>query len=795
MLATLTEPTRDTGARSRGHSAMMCGAAIAVMASMAPIALAQDAEPAEVAGIDTERTFDRVIVTARKRAEDIQDTPIAITAVTGAELQRRGVADLTDIAAYAPNVDISSSPSGAGGGGNSQITIRGVGQQDFLVTTDPGVGVYVDGIYFARSTGGVLDIVGLERAEVLRGPQGTLFGRNTIGGAISLVSARPSADGGGFGELTVGSFNRVDVRGGFDLSIIDDTLLSNVSFVSRNADGYSDRLVAEDELGDVNSTSAKSSILYTPSASVEVLLSADYSRARESSAATTSIGEFNPGAGLVGLYNGPANVPGFLGTAPFTDPSTGSFFSTNGTGPNRNDSDVYGVSGTLDWDLSEDLSLRSITAYRGQQVAFGRDGDNSPLTIRETDNTGKQFQFSQELQLIGSHFDDRLQWVGGLFFFDETAKDFNEIRLVSGLFDALESLPAPFGPPGATCAAPFLAPGCAGNPANIGLDLEFDTNLRVENETVAAFAHATYDLTDSVSLNVGGRYTEDEKSVDSFAYRINSGAIMLDETASETFDNFSGKIGLDVKLNEDVLVYGSFSQGFKAGGFNGRALLENELTSFDPETLDAFELGVKSEWMDGRLIANGAVFFNAYTDIQLTAVIEAPDGSLVVSVDNAGEAEAYGAELELEWRPTKAFELFAAVGYLDTEYTDIGSATTITTASEFVKAPEWTTNLIARYTAPLGEWGEVVFQGDWAYRADIFNDVQNSPEIAQDAYSLFNARIALEPANSDWTFAVFGRNIGDEEYIVNGVSAGAFGISEAVVGRPQEWGVSVGRTF
>ncbi|MEE4209080.1 MAG: TonB-dependent receptor plug domain-containing protein, partial [Parvularcula sp.] len=274
-----------------------------------------DVEPAfERGGIDT------IVVTARKREESLQDTPIAITALTGAELERRNVQDVTDIGTYAPNVDISTSPSGGGGGQNAQITIRGVGQTDFLITTDPGVGIYLDGVYFGRSTGGVLDIVGLERAEVLRGPQGTLFGRNTIGGAISLVSERPQEEFGGYAEVTVGNLNRVDARAALDVPI-SENLLTRLTVLSRNADGYADRLLTGEELGDQESLTGRLTALWTPHQDIEVFLAGDYFRARENSAATTSIGDFNPAAPLVGLYNGfvsPSN--------PFTDPDTGDLF-------------------------------------------------------------------------------------------------------------------------------------------------------------------------------------------------------------------------------------------------------------------------------------------------------------------------------------------------------------------------------------------------------------------------------------------------------------------------------------
>ena len=736
---------------------------------------------------------ERIVVTARKREEDLQDTPIAITALSAAELEARGALNLTDIAGYAPNVDISTSPSGGGGGANSQITIRGVGQTDFLLTTDPGVGVYVDGVYFARSTGGVLDLVGLSRAEILRGPQGTLFGRNTIGGAINLVSERPDGDGSGFAEVTLGEFDRVDLRAGFDGTIVEDALTFGVAALSRNADGYATRLITGEDLGDENVASVRTTALWTPAPAFEMFFSADYSRARENSAAVSSIGAFNPGAGLIGLYN--AVVPAALGEPAFTDPSTDSLFTTNATGPNVNDSDVWGVSATADWDLGTDVSLRSITAYRAQTVTFGRDGDNSPLTIRETLNFGKQHQFSQEFQLLGSALDGRLEYVGGLFYFDELAKDFNKVRIAVPLYQALEALPAPLGPPGATCSAPFFAPGCPGNPINIGLDISQDTFLRIENTSYAAFGHATYDLTDQLSLTLGGRWTRDEKDLEADLVRLFSGATIFDGAVSDSFENFSGKIGAEYALSEDVLAYASFSQGFKAGGFNGRPLAVNQLTSYDPETLDSWEAGLKTEWLGGSLVANGAVFFNQYEDIQLTAAVEDVTGNLVVTVDNAAEAEILGAEFELQYFPNDRIDVFASLGWLEGEYTDIGGATTITEDSELVKAPDWTGNLLARYRHPVSGFGDVVVQGGLIYTGDAFNDVQNSPVVAQEAYTLVNLRAALQPSSGAWELAAFVRNATDETYIVNGTDGGAFGISEAVIGRPREWGVSVRRSF
>jgi len=746
-----------------------------------------------------------IIVTARKREESLQDTPIAITALSGMELERLRVSDITDIAAYAPNVDISFSPNGAGGGGNSQITIRGVGQTDFLITTDPAVGVYLDGVYFARSTGGVLDVVGLSQVEVLRGPQGTLFGRNTIGGAISLTSTRPSDTVSGYGEITLGSLHRIDVSGGFDLPLIKDKLLSNFVFLSKNADGYSKRLITGEDLGNQNSVSARATFLYTPASNIEIFVATDYSRAREHAAASTSIGKFNGGAGLVGLYNFAVDVPSFLGTAAITNPDTGNIYTTNATGPNRNDSDVWGLSATVSWEIRDNLTFKSITAYRGQHVIFGRDGDNSPLTIRETNNDGDQTQFSQEIQFLGAALEGRLNWVSGLFYFNEKAKDFNKVRLVKGLYGALEALPStlacrnPATAPPPCLANPFflsgIVPGGPNNVANNALDLEFDTLSRITNKSYAAFFHGTYDISEKLSVTAGARYTHDAKDFYTFQKRINSGAIIIDAKSRGSFNAFSPKLGIEFRPNDDLMTYASYSRGFKAGGFNGRPLDTKELTTFNPEKLDAYEVGFKVDLLGKRLRTNISAFYNKYKDIQLTAIVQAPDGSLVVTVDNAAAGKIKGVEAEFQAVIASNFDLFGAVSYLDTQYTDIGNATTITKNGIFVKSPKWTANVVARYTAQLKDWGQMVFQGQWSYKDKVFNDVQNSPEISQGAYSIFNASISLEPQGDIWRLTLFGKNLFNQAYIVNGVTGGPFGMAEAVVGRPREWGVALKANF
>ncbi|PCJ33127.1 MAG: hypothetical protein COA93_08290 [Alphaproteobacteria bacterium] len=408
----------------RSSGTVICAA---LMAGTSSVAYAQQEEEADTAMI---YSLEEIIVTARKRSESIQETPIAITALSTTQLEQRSLTNLVEIGAYIPNVVMNTSPSSSGGGNNAQIYIRGVGQSDFLFTTDPGVGIYVDGVFHPRTLGGVMDLLDLERVEVLRGPQGTLFGKNTIGGAISLTSQKPQGDGSGYLEVTTGRYNRVDIRGSFDVAL-SDTLAAKVSMSSKNRDGYGKRLEfgtdkVIDTTGDENATSARIALRWEASENVTVDFSADYTREREKGVPVILSFVDDNGAtfgGLGGLWNALVGGPSGL---PFTSDfviGNGNRYDSYATAGNRNSLNSYGFSMDVDWTIDENISLRSISAYRQMDAFFNSDTDGSPLQFTETDQYQDQNQISQEFQLIGTSFDDRLDWVLGVFYFDEFGRD------------------------------------------------------------------------------------------------------------------------------------------------------------------------------------------------------------------------------------------------------------------------------------------------------------------------------------------------------------------------------------
>lgn len=750
---------------------------------------------------DEANTLDEIIVTARRREENLQSTPIAVTAITGEQLRKSGLGNLMEVGSFVPNVVMGTGQGGSGGGNNGQIYIRGVGQSDFLFTTDPGVGIYVDGVYFPRTLGAVLDLLDLERVEVLRGPQGTLFGKNTIGGAVNVISKKPSARRSGYAEVTVGDMSRIDLRGGINFPIVDDELFVKLAVSSKTRDGYGTRLdfltgQKIDETGDEDQTALRGSLRWLPSAGTSVDFSVDYTREREKSLPTTLL--FFDDTGALG------GVPAILWNALIGFPSgmpmssafiTGDEDTSFGTGPNENTLDQWGVSLTIEKDF-ESLSLKSITAFREMDATFGRDGDGSPLPFVHTDQVQDQNQISQEFQLSGSAFEDRLNWLFGVFYFDEFGRDVNEVVLTSGLFAALESIPVQL--TGDPCAPPFVAPGCPGNPINPFLDLDFDIFNEIDITSYAAFAQGTFDLTEQLALTFGLRYTYEEKDYTLRHRRIASGAFIVPlTTVSNDWSEVTPMASIEYQWSDATMTYASIGRGFKSGGFNGRPTNSQEVESFDPELLTSFEIGAKTDLFDGRARLNAAAFFYDYTDLQFNSITADPaTGTLLLIIDNVAEAEVKGVELEFQARPTRRLDVSLGVGYTDFEVTEVTPGVLdVTTSTQQPRTPEWTTSASVQYSLPLANASSLNARADWSYESESFADVQNTPIIVRDSHSIVNARLSYL-SQSGWEVAVFGTNLGDERVLVNGLQAlNSFGTAEGFFNRPREWGLSVRKDF
>jgi iron complex outermembrane receptor protein len=717
-----------------------------------------------------------VLVTARRVEESLQKIPVAVTAFTPQELEQKGAVQIDDVARFTPNLTIDNAPAVSGAGFGTTIFIRGVGQNDFVATTDPGVGVYVDGIYIARTIGTLFEMQGTQ-VEVLRGPQGTTFGRNTVGGAINITTPRPTTDKVyGSVEATGGEYSLYQLRGSANLPVSENTA-ANLSLVYRKRDSYAERLQDGEALGDDNTFFLRGRLNSIPSEKLVLDFSADYTRTRAGSAVSTLVAA-NPAAfPFAVLYNqlvGNAVDPAWITKDPF---------KTNATGASVNDLDVYGFSGTASLDWGKSVTSKLILGYRNLDAVFSRDGDNSPFPYRQTKNTYTSAQTSAELQFFNSkRRSSGFNWLAGLYFMNENINDDAEVDLATGLFDALEaahpdSVPGPW--------------GGAGNPANVGLDLELFVQNEVEITNLAAFMNASFYLTEKFSLSGGIRASKDEKTYIATHQRLNSGAYIVrpNTTVSNDWTSVTGRFGLEYQANDNILTYASVSNGFKSGGFNARPLRsERGIEPFDPEKVWTYELGFKSD-LAKRTRLNVSAYLSNYQDIQVTFV-NTPE----IVVRNAAEAEIKGVEAEFLTTVGNDFNVNLALGYTDAAYTRVESLAEIKKDTKFIKTPKLKYAIGAAYTPVLSRNVGLNVRLDYSYQDEVYHDPANTPILLQPAYGLLSARAGLL-FNNKYEFAVFGRNLTDEAYLVSGLTSAAFGVTEGSYGPPRTIGTSLRLMF
>lgn len=755
--------------------------------------------------------IDEIVVTARKRAENQQDVPIAITTITANDFESRNITDISRLDEIAPNITIDATAPLSGSSNATSIFIRGVGQTDFVPTSDPGVGVYLDGVYIARSTGGLLDLKDVEQVEILRGPQGTLFGRNTIGGAVNVTTIKPSTDGF-FGEAQVstGSFDRLDFEAAVNIPL-GDTLAARFSGKRISSDGYGERILTGESLGGEDRFTLRGSLRWQPTDRLTVDVAADYSEGDEDSPVSTTVSGSNIPLGapnslfggvlfnnLIGAASGGIpgviTIPGLPADTPRFDASlveTGSLFESNATGPTGSEYDIFGISGTVQYDLNDNITLKSITAYRDQSTAFGRDPDGSPLELVHTSNVGNADQFSQELQILGDYGD--LNWVLGGFYLTEEGNDAATVPFAQETFTRNAGNLCTFELVPVTAPCEFL---------NIFRIDSVDGGTLFENTSYAIFGEVSYDFTDRLSVTGGLRWTQDEKNIDATGALAGGAPLLANPVADETFDRLTPRVIVDYKVNDNVLGYASFSQGFKSGGFNPRYGAPIDApTSFDPETVDSYEIGFKSDFWDGRARVNAAGFFSNYDDIQVVVF----DNGIPRTI-NAAQGEIKGLELEGTLQPDDHWLIQGSLGLIDAEYTELDAAiigsfglpivNPLNTDLEFVNTPNAVGSLGIQYRQDIGNWGDLTYRVDLSHRGRWANDAVNTAELVQDSVTLLGGRLTLSPDNARWTVALYGTNLTDEEYITSGVAdEPGFGLVEQNAARPREWGASLGVKF
>jgi len=785
---------RHISVQTASRRTFQASTALLLVSAAAATAQTADPQPASSAALED------IVVTAEKRPESLQKTPIAITAFTAATIARTGVSNIADLAAKAPNVTFKFTAPISGASNAASVFIRGIGQTDFALTTDPGVGVYVDGVYVSRSVGGVLDVLDLERVEILRGPQGTLFGRNTIGGAVSLVSKKPSfTEAAGNLQLTGGSSNQLYLRGSLNLPLAPN-LAIRLAGSSKSRDGYVNTAFdksspyyrsALTDLGNENRQAFRADLLWEATPALKVSLAGDYSRVRENNAPAVLVGvtgATSPADGpIVFLYNvfeaPTTTLPGFAnGQYSAANFVTGRNDRTYATGPNGTRLNAYGAALTLDYALGGGLSLKSITAYHHESGTFARDGDGSPIMLTDNIDTAyRHQQFSQELQLTGTLLDGRLKFATGVYYFRETGSD-----------PLIVAFPASFG---------LL---------NISED-------KVRNSSYAAYGQATFSITDALSLTAGLRYTHDKKrfltnqtlTITGPGGTAATGApvgtvvplVPVNSNVSNTFSNTSPRVALDYKLSNTALVYASFSKGFKSGGFNLRYVVPRAaVRDFGPEKVDAFEVGAKLENRARTIQLNVSAFTMRYRNVQLTYFESF--GAPVTA--NGGNARIKGIDLEFKAKPIDRLNIGLALGYLDAHYTSLvaglnAGATTpeqfITLNSKLPNTPHWQPSFDVDYTIPIGSKGDLMLSANGRYSSLLYNDAQNSRFLRQGSHAIFDASMTFTPNGTAWSLRGFVDNLTNKRYIVSGDSNFGIGFHEAEFNRPREYGASLTYRF
>jgi len=701
--------------------------------------------------------LEEIVVTATKRAENVQDIPLAVTAVDAGLLEQRSISDIESLATSVPGLHFSQA------GSDTQITIRGIGSEQNSVTGDPGVAFHIDGVYQSRSSAGSALLYDLARIEVLRGPQGTLYGRNATGGSINVISKRPDMELSGKLEYQLGNYNQKQVSGVFNAPLIEDKLLSRISFQQETRDGfYKNVSEGQADLDDVDSQDLRAQLLFLPNDDMEALLSFNYS---------TDTGASNAGGHNVGPYSGLATLaPSYASVSP--DPEGDWQASTDGK--HATDNKRQGASLTLDWDLG-DVALKSITAWQDNLVDQVRDVDFTDAEIMNELRLQDSRQFSQELQL-SSIDDSPLQWLAGLYWLEEeTEADF-------WVFDDGTGL----------SALPFFPTVDTG----LGFSAIGGNQSVINSESMGAFAQINYAIDDDLKLTAGLRYSEDKKSAD-IRFKKFGGAEFF-HTKQDSWESVTGKLGLDWYATEDSMIYASVSTGFKSGGF----LQDPDSDAYNEENITSFELGSKNRFLEGRLQANISAYFYDYQDMQLSTVV---DNQLVTT--NAGKAEVKGIELELLARPIEALILSANlsrtnanfVSYSADDPTVAGIAVEVLDGNEMARSPDWTANLSAAYTVDM-DMGSVTASANMFWSDEVYFSAFNREGEAADhqgQYHTTNLRLQFDSADDAWNVALAVKNLEDELVASNGFAATGLGGPEAVVQwqAPRTYSVSAGYNF
>lgn len=716
---------------------------IGVLLASGP-ALAQEAPSTASA-----TTLDSIKVTARKREETLQEVPVAVTAFTAEALDKMNVQDISDLDGQVPNLTIY-----AARGASSTVTayIRGIGQSDPTWGADPGVGIYLDDVYIARPQGALLDVFDVSRIEVLRGPQGTLYGKNTIGGAIKYISRGLPTQTEGFAQVTMGNYNQLDAKAaiGGPLGGADSGLRGRVAVASMNRDGFGENTFTGQPVSDKQINAARLNLGAYAGDDFDVQFGLDW---------------IDDQSAMRGSK--------MLAPNPYTPayPPMDDRYDIRSGMRNLNSVETKGASATVNWRPNDDVALKYVVAKRESDSDANIDFDSTPVKLADVGGTYTDNQVSNEVQF---NYDagGRARGVVGVYQFSGEA---------------------------------------GGQIRNNYFNLQFgDTRGKVLTDSIALYADWTFDLTNKFKLDVGARYTDEDKraivfnrfySDATFTRQI---AVAADFDKTTNFKNISPKVSLDYEITPDIMVYGLATRGFKSGGYNIRAnavAVPRSAEPFDDETVDSFEVGSKIAFLDQRLFLNLSAFHNKYKDIQLSVFTgidtngDGIDDAFFGDFTNAGAGTVNGLEFEYQYLPTQHWLISGNLAWLDTKYDEyMDRGVNVADQMKFTNAPDFSGALNVEYRTDLANGGNLSARVSYSYQSEVWPTTDLSPVIRQDGYGLLNAGVIWR-LDDAWTFSLQGTNLADEEYRTTGYNIPAVGTLLGFYGPPRQYSLSVRYDF
>ncbi len=745
-----------------GKIALFASASIAALALTPSIAAAQESDTVSEEAVTDSAD---IVVTAQRRQERAQDIPVAISAFGSEQLERTGVASLEGIAPRVPSFYF-----GSFGAARPQLYIRGIGTRSFDPGSESSVGVFADDVYLGRSSGSFGAMKDIERVEVLRGPQGTLYGRNTIGGAINVISKAPSNEFTGNLEAGASNFGGYNLFGAMGGPIAEDKLMFRVAVWREERDGYVTNTATGNRFQGIDNTGARIRATIAPVDALKIDLAAEFMQDGNKAAfGGVNQGTFGnpnsvffrfPGSGV--LLSPVSLREAALSSDPFLDREVKSYI------------------GRVEYDAGA-ATITSISALRFLDIKDGRDLEGSSLDILDQSSEEHSKQFTQELRIASTpggslSLNGIVDWIIGGFYYHDTSNRTDSFRV--GLNSAVRATSGP--------------------PATPATDVAL-SDYKIES--YAFFGQATLHLTDALDVTLGGRYSHDSKRATQAGTTTDSSAIVaaaFTTTNSAKYKSFDPRIVVAYKVSPDANFYASFSTGFKSGGFQYVPFAKGEADQlFAPEDIKAYEVGFKTEWLDRMLRVNGAAYYYDYKNLQVSRIIEVPNPVSLIS--NAASSTIKGLDLEITARPSRAFEVNIAYGYLDAKYDIYAFMTTDFSHTRMVRAPEHSVNVGAEWRIPVLGDGELSLRADYALTGDFFHEPGQGnilygtgiPLTAEDGYGLLDLRATLTKDN--WKITAYATNVGDTKYrrTINALSTRVVGFA----GTPRIYGVKLGYNF